>query len=80
MTETVLSLKDGVLLLQAALVLGGGFYFAGRLGAKLDALAETIERLRESFTSHVLTLQDMEVRIVRIEERIGTPGPKETGH
>jgi hypothetical protein len=59
------TLNTLVLLLQAVIVVGGGFWMAGRLGAKLDHLTNAIEGLRESsherFTDHETRIRKLEM-------------------
>jgi hypothetical protein len=67
MTESPITIKDVLLLVQAAIVLGGGFFFAGRLGAKLDNLSSSIDGLRDSMQRHGYDLRDLSTRVVRLE-------------
>jgi prefoldin subunit 5 len=68
MGDSPVNIKDLLLLLQAVIVLGGGFYFAGRLGAKIDHLSETIDRLRAALTDHSSQLRDHDQRISKVEQ------------
>lgn len=70
MTEAPLSVTDILLLLQAAIVIGGGFYFAGRLGAKIDHLSQAIEALRVVIATHGGDLRALENRVIRLESKL----------
>ena len=56
------TLRDIVLLVQACIVVGGGFYFAGSLGERLQSLEKAIERMRESYNEHSIGIQAMQLR------------------
>ncbi len=55
-----LTLTNLVLLIQAIIVVGGGFYFAGRLGAKMDSLTNAINRLGKMIEDHEQRLRNLE--------------------
>lgn len=56
-----MTLGDIVLLIQAIIVVGGGFYLFGRLGAKLDSLASAIVRLATSLDDHEARIRALEI-------------------
>jgi hypothetical protein len=66
-SESAVTIKDILLLVQAAIVLGGGFFFAGRLGAKLDSLGHAIDALRSSLHVHSADLKDLGTRVTTLE-------------
>lgn len=70
MMDGPLTLTDILLLGQAIVVVGGGFYFAGRLGAKIDHLATAIEGLRAALATQGIDLRTLEARVTRLEARL----------
>lgn len=58
-----LSLNAAVLMLQAVVVIGGGFYFVGNLGAKMDALTTAIQGLGKVIQDHEERLRSVEVQL-----------------
>jgi len=68
LSDAALTMKDGLLLLQAALVIGGGFFFAGKLGAKLDHLSTAIESLKTAIGDHSGELRSLEHRTTKLEQ------------
>jgi hypothetical protein len=65
-----LNLTDAVMLVQAAVVVGGGFFFVGRLGAKMDNLSKTIDTLKQELHNSMSILHSLERRMAVIESRI----------
>lgn len=61
------ALELGILMLQALVVLGGGFYFVGRLSERMTSLSHSIEHLAES---HRAARRDQEERIGSLEQRV----------
>jgi hypothetical protein len=47
---------------QLIVVVGGGFYLFGRLGARLDALTEAIVLLRHTLEGHDRRIRNLEMR------------------
>lgn len=76
MTEPIarrtLSLSDLIMLLQAVIVIGGGFYLAGGLGVRMDALSDAITKLGNltdaSILDHETRIRVNERTLIRLEE------------
>lgn len=66
--DSKLSLRDVVLLLQALIVIGGGFYFVGQLGAKIDHLASAIEKLEDSLVAQNTVIFSLQNRVTALEQ------------
>jgi predicted PurR-regulated permease PerM len=72
--ETPLTLNSVMTLLSAFVIVGGGFFFAGRLGKQIDQLAKSVDTLSAATHDLLVSIQHLDRRLTILETRVsGAP-------